>query len=99
VPCHCSPARPFVKVVCYSARSGSILQIYSSADARCALGEAAKSPAELLQCRDNCSLKRDHRLFAGDQAAHMFARLPVGPAIRWMEGASQPRMRRSAAGG
>lgn len=25
------------------------------------------------------------RLFADDQAAHMFARLPVGPAIRWLE--------------
>ena len=25
------------------------------------------------------------RLFSDDQAAHMFARLPVGPAIRWLE--------------
>ncbi|HEY2157311.1 MAG TPA: hypothetical protein VGH33_16910, partial [Isosphaeraceae bacterium] len=25
------------------------------------------------------------RLFADDQAAHMFGRLPVGPAIRWLE--------------
>ena len=25
------------------------------------------------------------RFFAGDNGAHMFARLPVGPAIRWLE--------------